>query len=205
MTQTALVLGGGGITGIAWELGILKGLADAGVDLSGADRVIGTSAGSVVGAQVTSGAPLDELYESQLAPPDHEIGATFGRGTVVRMMLPLLLPGAPHRKRRRIGKAALKDLHTPVLYILGGPTDIAYANGMDDFKQINHVPVFVGNLDVGHGGTYSKPYGGEFARVATSWYKWQLKGDQEAGKLFTGKTPGLAQSPGWTVEKKNMD
>ena len=73
MTQTALVLGGGGITGIAWELGILKGLADAGVDLSGADRVIGTSAGSVVGAQVTSGAPLDELYESQLAPPDHEM------------------------------------------------------------------------------------------------------------------------------------
>ena len=62
MTQTALVLGGGGITGIAWELGILKGLADAGVDLSGADRVIGTSAGSVVGAQVTSGAPLDDLY-----------------------------------------------------------------------------------------------------------------------------------------------
>src|SRR6478735_5561608 len=108
MTQTALVLGGGGITGIAWELGILKGLADAGVDLSGADRVIGTSAGSVLGARVTSGAPLDELYESQLAPPDHEIGATFGRGTVVRMMLPLLLPGAPHKKRRRIGKAALK-------------------------------------------------------------------------------------------------
>ena len=75
MTRTALVLGGGGITGIAWELGILKGLADAGVDLSGADRVIGTSAGSVVGAQITTGQSLDDLYATQLRPADHEIGA----------------------------------------------------------------------------------------------------------------------------------
>ena len=62
MTRTALVLGGGGITGIAWELGILKGLADAGVDLTTADLVVGTSAGSVVGAQITSGPTVDELY-----------------------------------------------------------------------------------------------------------------------------------------------
>ena len=47
--RTALVLGGGGITGIAWEIGVLAGLAEAGVDLSGADLVVGTSAGSVVG------------------------------------------------------------------------------------------------------------------------------------------------------------
>jgi predicted acylesterase/phospholipase RssA len=46
--RTALVLGGGGITGIAWEIGVLAGLAEAGTDLSGADLVVGTSAGSVV-------------------------------------------------------------------------------------------------------------------------------------------------------------
>ena len=80
MTRTALVLGGGGVTGIAWELGILKGLADAGVDLSDADLVVGTSAGSVVGAQVTSGHSLEELYDGQLEPPDQEIGAELGRG-----------------------------------------------------------------------------------------------------------------------------
>ena len=50
--RRALVLGGGGITGIAWEIGVLAGLAGAGVDLTGADLVVGTSAGSVVGAQV---------------------------------------------------------------------------------------------------------------------------------------------------------
>ena len=54
MTIRALVLGGGGVTGVAWELGILHGLAEAGVDLTDADLVVGTSAGSVVAAQITS-------------------------------------------------------------------------------------------------------------------------------------------------------
>jgi hypothetical protein len=109
------------------------------------------------------------------------------------------MPGMPS-----ITKEQLKKIHTPTLYLLGGPSDIAYNNGMDDFKQINHVPVFVANMDVGHGGTYAQPHGGEFARVATAWYKWQLKGDGEAGKMFTGSRPGLAQATGWTVDKKNL-
>jgi NTE family protein len=65
----ALVLGGGGVAGIAWETGLLFGLAEAGIDLNDADRVIGTSAGSAVGAQITTGVPLADLYERQLAPP----------------------------------------------------------------------------------------------------------------------------------------
>jgi hypothetical protein len=109
------------------------------------------------------------------------------------------MPGLP-----QLSKERLKKIHTPTLYLLGGLSDIAYNNGMDDFRQINHVPVFIGNMDVGHGGTYSQPYGGEFARVATQWYKWLLKNDREAGKLFTGNPPGLSVSPGWTVEKKNI-
>jgi enterochelin esterase-like enzyme len=110
------------------------------------------------------------------------------------------MPGMP-----QVTKEQLNNIKVPTLYLLGGESDIAYGNGMDDFNRINHVPVFVGNLDVGHGGTYAQPYGGEFARVATQWYKWQLKGDKEAGKLFTGKTPGLSKSAGWVVEKKNID
>ncbi len=101
-------------------------------------------------------------------------------------------------------KEHLKKLHTPTLYVLGGEKDIAYANGMDDYKNINHVPVFVANMDVGHGGTYGQPHGGEFAKVATAWYKWQLKGDKEAAKWFTGNPPGLAADKNWKVEKKNM-
>ena len=60
----------------------------------------------------------------------------------------------------------MRRLHTPIAYILGGPTDIAYPNGMDDFARIEHVPVFAGNLPVGHGGTFRVPNGGDWARVA---------------------------------------
>ncbi len=106
--RTALVLGGGGITGIAWMLGILKGLRDAGVDLTGADTVIGTSAGSVVGAQVTSGLDLDLLYAGQLEPPDAEIGAAFGLREIVSLVGPALIPGSPRSRRRRVGQMALR-------------------------------------------------------------------------------------------------
>ncbi len=74
MTQTqtprrGLVLGGGGVTGIAWETGLLLGLQDLGVDVTVADAVVGTSAGSVVGAQVTTGVPLSDLFDHQVSPP----------------------------------------------------------------------------------------------------------------------------------------
>jgi hypothetical protein len=116
----------------------------------------------------------------------------------------LATPGSGVAGMPGLTKDHLSKLHTPTLYILGGEKDIAYNNGMDDFKRINHVPVFVANMDVGHGGTYGQPHGGEFAKVATAWYKWQLKGDKEAGKTFTGGQPGLAKSSDWKVEKKNM-
>ena len=77
-------------------------------------------------------------------------------------------------------KAALADLHFPTLYILGGPTDIAYANGMDDFAQIDHVPVAVANIDKGHGGTYWEPNGGAAAHVVVHWLEWRLRGDEKA-------------------------
>ncbi|WP_167619181.1 alpha/beta hydrolase [Maribellus sediminis] len=108
------------------------------------------------------------------------------------------MPGMP-----ALEKEDLKKLHTPTLYLLGGETDIAYNNGMDDYKRINHVPVFVANLDVGHGGTYRQPHGGEFAKVATAWYQWQMKGDKEASKMFVGDDCGLCNDPDWKFEFKN--
>ena len=63
----ALVLGGGGPVGIAWESGLLAGFAEKGVDLSSADYIIGTSAGSVVGAQLALGATAASLVAPMLA------------------------------------------------------------------------------------------------------------------------------------------
>jgi dienelactone hydrolase len=103
-----------------------------------------------------------------------------------------------------VDKSILKRLHTPVLYILGGPTDIAYPNGMDDFAKIDSVPVMVANLSVGHGGTFTKPNGGAVAQVALKWLDWQLSGDKEAAKMFVGKDCGLCTDPAWTVDRKRI-
>ncbi|MGW3117357.1 patatin-like phospholipase family protein [Streptomyces sp. NPDC001107] len=64
----ALVIGGGGVAGIAWATGLLAGLADGGVDVTDADFLLGTSAGSVVAAQIGSGAELSELLRAQVDP-----------------------------------------------------------------------------------------------------------------------------------------
>lgn len=66
--QRALVLGGGGVAGIAWSAGLVAGLARAGVSLSGADQVVGTSAGSVVGAWLTTGVDPEEMLARQVDP-----------------------------------------------------------------------------------------------------------------------------------------
>lgn len=110
--STALVLGGGGITGIAWELGILAGLAEAGVDLSDADVVVGTSAGSVVGAQVTNDIPLADLYAAQLEPPDAELGGRLSRIAALKLVPPYLLPGSGRDKLARVGRVATAS-HEP--------------------------------------------------------------------------------------------
>ncbi len=109
---SALVLGGGGITGIAWELGILAGLARQGVDLTDADVVVGTSAGSVVGAQLGSGLGLDDLYAAQLEPPDAELGGRFSRAGMLRLVAPYVLPGDGRRKLARVGRVA-RRAHAP--------------------------------------------------------------------------------------------
>jgi hypothetical protein len=104
-----------------------------------------------------------------------------------------------------VPKSLLKTLRTSTLYILGGKSDIAYENGMDDFARIDHVPVMVANLDVGHGGTYWQPNGGKAAAVTVAWLKWQLRGDVAASKLFVGKACGLCTDTSWQVEKKLFD
>ena len=61
MTRAALVLSGGGLLSVGWELGVLRGLQDGGVAIGRFDLVIGTSAGAVSGAIAISGAPLEPV------------------------------------------------------------------------------------------------------------------------------------------------
>ena len=57
---------------------------------------------------------------------------------------------------------------------------------------------------VSHGGTYSQPNGGDFARVAVAMLKWQFKDDKEASKMFIGAKCGLCQDPKWHVSTKGL-
>ena len=70
MAGRALVLGGGGPVGIAWEAGLLAGLAEAGVDLALADYILGTSAGSFVGSQLAMGKAAGDIARAILAEAD---------------------------------------------------------------------------------------------------------------------------------------
>ena len=107
MDRRALVLGGGGITGLAWETGLIAGLAGLGIDLAAADVIIGTSAGSVVGADITSGQELEALYRAQLAPPDPEPEARIGWDFIGRLLWAVHTSWHPRQARARIGRWAL--------------------------------------------------------------------------------------------------
>ncbi|WP_326553593.1 patatin-like phospholipase family protein [Micromonospora sp. NBC_01813] len=102
----ALVLGSGGVTGVAWQIGVLCGLARAGVDLGDADLVVGTSAGAVVGAQLRSGADLARLYAGQLVPGEPSADR-MGPGAVSRVLLAAVGSRDGRRARARIGRYAV--------------------------------------------------------------------------------------------------
>ncbi|MFI5636771.1 patatin-like phospholipase family protein [Streptomyces goshikiensis] len=129
MTDTALVLGGGGVLGGAWAIGLLAGLAEAGIDLSRADTLIGTSAGSVLGARLASGVTAGELYAEQLSDAGRvEVGVTPGQ--TARFLVAALGSRDPDRSVRRLGRAALASrtvaepaVHEAIAVLLGGVRD----------------------------------------------------------------------------------
>jgi NTE family protein len=118
-TRRALVLGGGGSTGNAWLIGVIAGLAGAGLDVTDADLVIGTSAGSTTAAQITSARPA-ELFAATLAAvprqgPGPVLSAGGGRTPTMaaadNMERTAKIIGAAvdaADMRRRLGAAALK-------------------------------------------------------------------------------------------------
>lgn len=108
MATRALVLGGGGVAGIAWELGLLSGWAAEGVDVTEADLVVGTSAGSVVGAQLRLTGDLQALYERQLLPPTGEMKVEFdGVSTMAAFAEAMKGNTGEQDARARLGALAL--------------------------------------------------------------------------------------------------
>ena len=110
--KNALVLAGGGVAGIAWELGVLRGLADTDPALAGrvlaADLVVGTSAGSAVAAQITSGVPLTDLYDRQLSEASAEIEVQLDMEELLaRFTAAVSATASPDEALRAVGALAL--------------------------------------------------------------------------------------------------
>lgn len=107
MAGRALVLGAGGVTGMAWEIGLVAGLTAAGVVLSDADLVVGTSAGALVGAQVAGGVDPAAMYSGELEPPALARPERLGAPLVVRFGLAMLAArGDSRRFLTRVGRIA---------------------------------------------------------------------------------------------------
>ncbi|HLP76957.1 MAG TPA: alpha/beta hydrolase [Candidatus Paceibacterota bacterium] len=106
-----------------------------------------------------------------------------------------------------VKKELLDQLHAPILYLMGGKSDMAWDNGADDYARISKVPAVLASQEVGHGGTYGAPHGGTFGVAAVAWLKWQLKGDKDAAAMFTGgEQCGLCKGDSkWKVEVKNLN
>ncbi len=111
-TKRALILAGGGIAGIGWETGILRGIADESPDtaraLLNSDVLVGTSAGSTVAAQISSSLSLEELFERQTGDTSAEIDSGVDIEAISALFLTAMAqPAELTEKLRRIGAIAL--------------------------------------------------------------------------------------------------
>ena len=111
-SKRALILAGGGIAGIGWETGVLRGIADEAPDtaqaLRDSDVLVGTSAGSTVAAQISSSLTLEQLFERQTAEPSAEIDSGVDIEAISALFLTAMAqPGELTEKLRRIGAIAL--------------------------------------------------------------------------------------------------
>lgn len=112
-------------------------------------------------------------------------------------------PPGGARGEMAMSKDQLAAIHTPVLYLLGGESDIAYANGVDDFARIGHVPAMLVNLPVGHGGTYHEPNGGKAASIVVDWLEWQLRGKRDSRAALACPDGRWCRDSQVTIERKN--
>lgn len=98
---------------------------------------------------------------------------------------------------------SLQNLHAHVIYLVGGPTDIATDNAKLDYQRISHVPVvFANHKTAGHSGTFEQPFGGSFSKLAIKWLEWQLKDKQSNTGLFLqGQTADFVS---WDIKAKQF-
>lgn len=105
-------------------------------------------------------------------------------------------------------QALYESVHTPVLIIEGGPSDIAYENGLRDYENIAAlgIPILFFSKDIGHGGDLFQGGGGDFTKLNLAWLNWQLKGDesQTGMGVMVGASCSYCSDPEWEVMSENL-
>lgn len=101
-----------------------------------------------------------------------------------------------------------KTIHTPVLLVLGGSSDMAYENGKRDYDNISAlgIPIVYFSKNLGHGGDLFSKNGGDFTKINLAWLNWWLKGDEGAtGKgLLVGSGCPYCKDSAWEYKTKNL-
>ena len=99
-------------------------------------------------------------------------------------------------------------VRTPVLFVEGGPSDIAYDGGAEGYAAIAKLkfPVLWFSKDLGHGGDLFQARGGDFTKINIAWLNWWLKGDQTAtGKgLLVGAGCPYCSNASWEYKSMNV-
>ena len=170
-----------------------------GLDLAGAaNRAPGPLHGRIdTGRMAVAGFSCGGLQAIQLAgDPRTKAVIVLHSGTFVSEKDPI---AGIH-----VDKSLLHRFHTPVLYVMGGPRDIAYPNGSDDVAKIDTVPVFLASHDVGHTGTFMQANGGVEAQLVRKWLDWQLLGIVKQARPSQGPDCLLCKDPAWATTRKGM-
>jgi hypothetical protein len=107
-----------------------------------------------------------------------------------------------------VDMALYNAVHTPVLIISGGPSDVAYENGLRDYDNISAlgIPIMYFSKDIGHGGDLFQGGGGDFTKLHLAWLNWQLKGDDGATGMgvLVGAGCSYCSDSTWDVRSANL-
>lgn len=103
-----------------------------------------------------------------------------------------------------VKRADLVKIKVPVMILLGGKGDIAYENGQANFDLMTMAPTFLASADYGHRATYFDKDGGLYGTVIVDWLDWELKGDANAARRFTGSDCGLCSDKRWSLRRHGI-
>jgi NTE family protein len=170
MEKRALVLGSGGSIGIAWQAGLLAGLAEAGVDLADADFIVGTSAGSLVGAQIAMGKEPAALAES-IVSLDLTTSGSWSEPDFTKLIDKMAEVVSRKRRARdvraEIGKWALESPTISEEVFVAVVSHLFNERGDDAWPQRNYVCTAVDALS-GEFVVWNKETGADIKRAVAS-------------------------------------